>query len=144
FGGDSVMSQKAHTQNGTGAQGARTRVADGDGGQMGDQDTAEDDRAEAQQAEIEKQLSALRGESMTMERALRHVVTKITDEGLVIEIFDLDDAPLFDGASDRPRPVTRDLAALLAEVLAITTNGLAVNGHVRSFPITLIDNPAWA
>jgi chemotaxis protein MotB len=31
-----------------------------------------------------------------MERLLRHVVTKVTDEGLVIEIFDLPDAPLFD------------------------------------------------
>ncbi|MBL4917040.1 flagellar motor protein MotB [Szabonella alba] len=143
FGGDSVMSQKAHTQNGTGAQGVRTRVAEADGGRMNDQDTVEEDRLQAQLDAIERQLSALRGESMTMQRALRHVVTKVTDEGLVIEIFDLEDAPLFDGPTARPQPVTRDIAALLAEVLAITTNGLAVNGHVRTFPITLIDNPAW-
>jgi len=31
----------------------------------------------------------------------------------------------------------------LAEVLALATNDLAVNGHVKSYPITLIDNPVW-
>ena len=35
------------------------------------------------------------------------------------------------------------IAALLAEVLNLTTNEVAVNGHVRTYPITLIDNPVW-
>ena len=144
FGGESVMSQKVHSENGTGAQGVKTRIAEADGGQSGESDGAEDGRLQAQLSELEKALTARRGESMTMERALRHVVTKVTDEGLVIEIFDLEDAPLFEPSTARPMDVTRDLAAMLTEVLSITLNGLAVNGHVQSFPITLIDNPAWA
>ncbi|HEX9856933.1 MAG TPA: chemotaxis protein MotB, partial [Paracoccaceae bacterium] len=61
----------------------------------------------------------------------------------VIEIFDLADAPLFAGASADPQPIMQDIAAMLAEVLELATNELAVNGHVKSYPITLIDNPVW-
>jgi chemotaxis protein MotB len=144
FGGESVMSQKVHSENGTGAQGVKTNIAEADGGQRGDDTATEEARLRAELSEIEKALTARRGESMTMERALRHVVTKVTDEGLVIEIFDLEDAPLFEPSTARPEDVTRDIAAMLAEVLSITANGLAVNGHVRTFPITLVDNPVWA
>lgn len=92
---------------------------------------------------MDRALTALGGESMTMQQMLRHVVTKVTDEGLVIELFDLDDAPLFLGDTAQPRPVTEAIAGILAEVLAIATNPIAVNGHVRHYPITLINNPVW-
>jgi chemotaxis protein MotB len=35
------------------------------------------------------------------------------------------------------------VAGLLAEVLSLTTNEIAVNGHLRAYPVTLIDNPVW-
>ena len=88
-------------------------------------------------------MTAFGGESMTMERALRHVVTKVTDEGLVIEIFDLEDAPLFAEGTAEPAPIVTDIAHMLAEVLALAKNNIAVNGYVKSYPITLIDNPSW-
>ena len=80
---------------------------------------------------------------MTMEQALRHVVTKVTDEGLVIEIFDLEDAALFEPDSATPAPVLDEIADLVAEVLNLASNRVAVQGHVRSYPITLIRNPVW-
>ena len=80
---------------------------------------------------------------MTMERILRHVVTKVTDEGLVIEIFDLEETPLFASESAEPTAMTRDIAALLAEVLALSSNDIAVNGHVRAYPVTLRLDPSW-
>jgi chemotaxis protein MotB len=61
----------------------------------------------------------------------------------VIEIFDLPDAPLFDADTDQPTSVALALADLLAEVLNLTTNELAVSGHLRAHPVTLIDNPVW-
>ncbi|MDN5786487.1 flagellar motor protein MotB [Pseudorhodobacter sp.] len=144
FGGDSVFSEEARPSDGTGANSAQATAEQKNGGEGGVSAGMSQSEMRAQAAEIEKALTARSGESMTMERALRHVVTKVTDEGLVIEIFDLDDVPLFDGLTATPQPVMRDIAKLLAEVLSITTNKLAVNGHVRSFPITLINNPAWA
>lgn len=92
---------------------------------------------------MEKALLARGGESNTMEQLLRHVVTRVTDEGLVIEVFDLPDAPLFRDESAEPTEVIEAVAGLLAEVLGLTTNEIAVNGHLRAYPVTLIDNPVW-
>lgn len=140
FKGDSVFAEEELSQSGTGAAmpgltaSFDARVVDAG---------AEGERSAAALAEVEKALTAFRGESMTMERALRHVVTRVTDEGLVIEIFDLADAPLFAEGGADPQPITHDIAAMLAEVLELASNRLAVNGHVKSYPITLIDNPVW-
>jgi chemotaxis protein MotB len=78
-----------------------------------------------------------------MEHLLRHVVTRVTDEGLVIEIFDLDNTPLFTPETADPTAMTRDIAGLLAEVLGLAKNQVALNGYVRTYPVTLIDNPVW-
>ncbi len=78
-----------------------------------------------------------------MEQLLRHVVTRITDEGLVIELFDVDGAELFPADGTDPAPVTVALARLVADVLGMTTNEVAVNGHVRTYPVTLAASPVW-
>lgn len=36
-----------------------------------------------------------------------------------------------------------ELLILVGEVFTLTRNDVAVSGHVRSYPITLIDNPVW-
>ena len=144
FGGNSVFTENELPEDGIGAPTSQAVLQEARSSEAGDADGLSESQIKAQAVEIENALSARSGESMTMERALRHVVTKVTDEGLVIEIFDLENVPLFDGVTATPEPVTRDIASMLAEVLAITQNKLAVNGHVRSFPITLIENPAWA
>ncbi len=145
FGGDSVFSENVLAQNGTGASISRptgerqasgaNRIAEGErsGGEGAD---------EALQ-QMEKALLARGGESMTMERALRHVITRVTDEGLVIELFDLEDTALFKPDSAQPEPVLDEIAALLTEVLGLASNQIAVQGHVRAYPIMLIHNPTW-
>lgn len=138
FGGDSVFAEETMAHTGTGAMDRETSTAT---------DTGASGRgaggAEAELEDVEKALLARGGESNTMQQLLRHVVTRVTDEGLVIEIFDLPEAPLFEGESADPAPVTRSIAALLAEVLNLTTNEIAVSGHLRALPVTLIDNPVW-
>jgi chemotaxis protein MotB len=144
FGGDSVFSEETLAQNGTGATVPQPTEADRARGDTGT-DTAEPGGSAAAQelAEVEQALMARGGESMTMEQLLRHVVTRVTDEGLVIELFDLPDAPLFIGDTAQMTDDGMALVTMLAEVLAISTNDIAVNGYVRSHPITLIDNPVW-
>ncbi len=141
FSGDSIFAEDTLARNGTGGSVAHPSDAD----QAVGADAARDAAAQmaAQQQEVDRTLTALGGESMTMEQALRHVVTKVTDEGLVIELFDLDDVFLFEPDTDEPTQVLRDIGPVLAQVLGIATNALAVNGHVRSYPITLINNPVW-
>lgn len=142
LGGDSIFSEMTMAQNGTGATTRHSTEAAQARGTAG---SAEDSKTafEELSREIQRQLTARGGESMTMARLMRHVVTKVTDQGLVIEVFDLPYSPLFEGDSAAPTQTTRQIAAMLAEVLRLARNPIAVDGYVRSYPITLIDNPVW-
>jgi chemotaxis protein MotB len=144
FGGDSVFAEETMAHTGTGAMDRKTsaRAADAAGEDAG-KGGAGEGKAQSELEDVEKALMARGGESNTMERLLRHVVTKVTDEGLVIEIFDLPDAPLFDADTAKPSKVALALADVLAEVLSLTTNEIAVSGYLRAHPVTLIDNPVW-
>jgi chemotaxis protein MotB len=64
----------------------------------------------------------------------RHFLLHITPEGLVIEIIDADDRPLFASASARPAPVLELLADMLVPVLSETLNDIAVVGHTDAVP----------
>lgn len=109
-------------------------------GESGDPEAQED--AMALQA-VEQQLRALSGESMKLDRLMRHVATRLTDEGLVVELFDVGDSPLFEDDTASPNPTLLELLILVGEVFTLTRNEVAISGHVRSYPITLIDNPVW-
>jgi chemotaxis protein MotB len=78
-----------------------------------------------------------------MENLLEHIVTRITDEGLVIELFALDGKPLFFDGTDTPTPLMSDLISLVASVTASARNDIAIGGHVRAQPVVLVDNPVW-
>lgn len=65
----------------------------------------EDAEAQAELAsfqKIEDVLLGRGGESLVSDEAMRHVVTRLTDEGLVIDLFSLPDAP-----SSRRTPPSR-------------------------------------
>jgi chemotaxis protein MotB len=144
FGGNSVFSEETMAHTGTGAMDRKSATASADqAGEEAGKGAAGEGRAQSELEDVEKALLARGGESNTMEQLLRHVVTKVTDEGLVIEIFDLPGAPIFLEDTADPTPVTRALADLLSEVLNLTTNEIAVSGHLRAYPVTLIDSPIW-
>ena len=136
FGGDSVFLNDAMAQSGTG-------VANGDPNADTTVPAAAQALDERAFEQLSQNLTAKGGESMTMEHLMRHVVTRVTDEGLVIEIFDLPDAPLFLAETAEPIATTRQIMALLAEVLALATNRIAINSYVKTYPITLVTDPTW-
>lgn len=106
---------------------------------------ASDDRSEADSFEaIQERLEGLGAESAVMNEALRHVLTRVTDEGLVIELFDLPDAPLFVGETDEPHPVLAVLAGILSEVFRIAQNPLAIEGHTRTYTMVQMNDPRWS
>ena len=119
--GDSLQSADTLIQMGTG--GLAERQA-GDGAGIAEAADAQDLR------DLERTLLGLGGESFEMENALKHVLSRVTDEGLVIELFDRPEAALFVGDTAVPHPVTRDLGVLLARVLRLVDNQLAVRAHL--------------
>lgn len=139
FGGNSVFSEETMAHTGSGAMERKAATAGAAEGEA----SAGNGREQSNLEDVEKALLARGGESNTMEQLLRHVVSRVTDEGLVIEVFDLPEAPLFVGETSTPTPALRAITDLLAEVLNLTTNEIAVSGHLRSLPVTLIDNPVW-
>ncbi|MFM7336182.1 MAG: flagellar motor protein MotB [Tabrizicola sp.] len=144
FGGNSVFAEETMAYTGTGAMERKSAAASADqDGENAGRGAAGEGRAQSELEDIEKALLARGGESNTMEQLLRHVVTKVTDEGLVIELFDLPGAPLFTPETEKPTSVALALTDLLAEVLNLTANEIAVSGHLRAHPVTLIDNPVW-
>jgi len=104
---------------------------------------ADDAQRSAEQRLVEEQLFDRGGESRTMERLLRHVITRVTDEGLVIELFDHDGAALFQGETAEPAAATRALIPIIAEVIALTANRLAVGAHVRGQAVIVRSDLPW-
>ena len=78
-----------------------------------------------------------------MENELRHITTRITDEGLIIEIFALENRPLFDPVTNKPTALLDNLAQLISSAARAVTNSIAVEGHVPTQPIVLARNSTW-
>lgn len=146
FGGHNVLSEDLLTERGSmdGAERSEGREAGPDtlGGTSGAAPDAEPGAFDTLE-ELERRLRGRGGESMVAEQALRHVVTRITDEGLIVEVFDLPDQPLFVGDGAEPTPVLEAIAGLVTEVFGLVDNGVALEGHLRSLPVVLADSPVW-
>lgn len=136
FGGDSMVTEDTLSQNGD--EQSESVAALGDDGSA----TARAVEVAAL-LEVERTLLGLGGESLVQQEALRHVVTRVTDEGLIVEIYARDGAPLFVGETTEPAPVLKELTAMFARVFQIVTNPVAIEGHTRSRPVVVRDNRVW-
>jgi chemotaxis protein MotB len=144
FGGESIFSEMVLPKVGTGATALRATEDVKARGESGLSDDGKEDAAdEADFRTVEEALTGNSGESAVEPELLKHIVTRVTDEGLVIDISDLPGQPLFRDETDRPTALLEDLAAMLARVTRIVTNSMAVEGHVRARPVVLSDNPVW-
>jgi chemotaxis protein MotB len=110
-----------------------------DAGESGQEVVAEAESFE----EAETRLMGMGGESAILTEALRHVITRQTDQGLVIELFDLPDMALFIDDTDQPAPVLSILAPVLVQVLSNVTNTLSVEGHTRTYSMVQATDPRW-
>jgi chemotaxis protein MotB len=145
FGGDSVFSENALPQVGTGATSMRPTEQNQARGDMGTSDeTGESSTSQNEKFEsLEAALVGRGGESMVMENALENIVTRVTDEGLVIEVFATSDQPLFDQGTQNPTNLLKTMVFMIADIAKTVTNGIAVEGHVPAAPIVLADKRVW-
>jgi chemotaxis protein MotB len=122
FGGSSMFSQMTMAQDETGRRSEELLRTD----MAADSDESFWD--------IEAELLAGSGDAVEADPLLRHIRTRITDEGLIIEVFDIEGSPLFDGQSSQANPVLEQLLDMVGRVLARTTNPVAVTGHLGAAP----------
>ncbi|WP_299372100.1 flagellar motor protein MotB [uncultured Tateyamaria sp.] len=144
FGGDSVFSEVTLPQNGTGATSQRPTEGKQARGETGMTDTGDITAAQDEAFEsLEARLIGKGGESKVMENELEHINTRLTDEGLVIEVFALEDTPLFYDGTASPTPLLEDIARLIAESARTVENGIAIGGHVQAQPIVVAESSTW-
>lgn len=144
FGGDSIFSEETLPQNGLGATAEHATQKQEASGESGvTEDGGEQQAADEELRSLIEELLGRGGESTVMENALEHIITRITDEGVVIELFALNGAPLFLEGTDAPTPLMETLVSMVSEASKMVLNQLAVEGHVRAQPVVLKNNPAW-
>ncbi|MGB7241022.1 MAG: chemotaxis protein MotB, partial [Sulfitobacter sp.] len=142
FNGDSIFTEDVLPQSEQGATQKNPTEKDKARGDSGLQATGED-KAAQDFTELTAELMGRGGESTVMENVLRHIITRITDEGLVIELFALPGYPLFHDHVAEPTPLLRDLVDLVASTAQTVTNSVSVEAHVRANPIVRLENPVW-
>lgn len=141
FGGESAFADDTLAKNGVGATQHRATESNQARGESGTR--AEDAEMAELQRTIESALNGTNGESMISRELMRHIITRVTDEGLVVELFDLQRAVLFEGEDDQPTVLLTALADMIAELGGLVSNPVAVEGHIRAAPVIVKDNPVW-
>ena len=119
--GSTVMSQDTLAKNGSGQTGRKNETG------------------ERQVLDSQKKLERLQKD---LQRAIdegtgalaQHIETRVTAEGLVIELVDSDGAPLFASGSAEPSPVMLQLLDVVADVVGEVANKVAIVGHTDSTP----------
>jgi chemotaxis protein MotB len=142
FQGDSMFTEDIQPQSGTGATDINPMDAQKSQGETGvsdDEESAEDVTFRA----VEDSLKGRGGESMVSVEMSRHIITRVTDEGLIIELFETDGVALFSRRGAEPTPLFRDLVRMVARVSTSVTNNIAIGGHIQSHPVVLAQNPVW-
>ncbi|MEM9434383.1 MAG: flagellar motor protein MotB [Pseudomonadota bacterium] len=140
FGGDSLQSQSTLSQNGRGGflSLTQTRVET-----EGDTGPANQETADETLAKVQAGLTGKGGESLVAQMALDHIITRVTEEGVLIEIFDLEEDPLFLPETAEPTEIMIAISEMLSDTLSLTSNRISVAGHSRAYSQVRLDNPAW-
>ena len=144
FGGESIFTEMTLPKNGTGATSPEKPIDGEAQGNIGVGTSGPDKEGINELFKVvNAELMGRGGESMVMDNLKRHVTTRQTDEGMVIELYDVGDDILFEDGTDRATPLLKDLLEVIADATKIVVNRIAVSAHVRANPIVALENPVW-
>lgn len=121
--GSSIMSEETFAKMGTGASLHPSSAAF-----EGKKETDA-----AKESAISKELETLK-QSLTDQgsRLSEHMLIKMSPEGIVLEITDSEDAPLFPVGESVPSTLLRDMLELVADSFATFENNIKIVGHTDS------------
>lgn len=126
--GDSIFTQDTLIKTGTGAK------DDGDDAVNTEQSDAVDAEQKDQAGEkSQNQIKALNEALIAQnEGLLKHVSLKLSPEGLVIELIDSDDAPLFSIGDTTPSDLLKELLMVVTDSFSSVKNNIKIVGHTDS------------
>ena len=139
LGGSSIFSEEDMARNGTGATSLHPTEENKARGSVPSDGSGGEDALKA----AEEMLNNRFGESDVASGLRRHIVTRVTDEGLVIELFDLPGEPLFNADDARPTPLLEDIAGIITRVAGMISNDIAIEGHMAARPVVLNRSDIW-
>lgn len=143
FGGDSLFSEKDMSQSGRGGLVHQDPKAMLDSGAR-EEKAGQPDPDEDAMKKLQEGLVGKGGESLLKEMMFEHIVTRVTDEGLIVEIFELENRPLFERNMDEPTKLLKEIIEVVSETFGLVENQLEVGTHTHAFPEVLRRNPAWS
>lgn len=143
FVGDSVFTENTLTRQGIGASTVHPTESVGSRGATGldDQGSQEEEALNALR-DIQDALKARSGESAVSDDVLKHIVSEVTDEGLVVELFDRPNRPLFHD-DNRPTELLQQLSQIVVESSRLVTNPVAIHAHIAATPVVLAQPSHW-
>ncbi len=149
FGGDSVFTKENFASNGTGpvkeaqVQGERAGALNGNQG-VGVSDSSTDaPKGSSELPTIYNEIEIPDEISEFAEALAGQITLKRTDEGIVIEIFDVVDNYLFEQETSKPTKILIALTRDLSKVLEKVPNDLAISAHSRTLPLVRRDRDTW-
>ncbi|MBA3324537.1 MAG: OmpA family protein [Rhodobacteraceae bacterium] len=119
FAGSSMFTQDVLSQDETGREGDPAA-----------KDDADDRTADDTLWDIQSQLLGASGDAVEADPLLKHIRTRVTDEGLIIEVFDIEGSPLFATDAATANSILERLLAMIGRVLSRTENPVAITGHL--------------
>lgn len=143
LGGESVFAENTLPRMGTGSTSLHPKSAIVNTGSIDEGSSNEKDGTDESAFKVvEEALMGRGGESMVADDTLEHIVTRVTDEGLVVELFETTSARLFND-DNTPTALLHDLARVMVSASAVVTNPVAVEAHTSSYPLVLANDPSW-
>ncbi|OUD09751.1 chemotaxis protein MotB [Marivivens niveibacter] len=128
LGGEDVFSRNMQIQSGTGG------VGNSDGMPPNETDSL---------AEFAAMIAGQTGEALFAENELRHIVTSITDEGLVIDIFATPSEPIFVDRTAEPTPILLEILDSVGAAAQMVQNEISVHAHHATQPVVVRDHIVW-
>lgn len=127
FGGESVLANESLPHQGTGMTSFQTIKSLGIQGISGLQSGAQNSKAEQSRLQrVQDKFMGQTGESSIDDRILKHVIARITDVGLIIDIYDQANSALFDELK-LPTNTLKYLLDLFIEAAPLVTNDIAIS-----------------
>lgn len=131
--GDSIFSQDTLTRDGTGSEGEKTDARDNNKAYENDQAGQDDNEAYEQDqadAEMQEHVDVLNAALQANNSGLSdHLILKSSPDGLLIELVDQNNEPLFNIGSADPLPILKTLTHIIAQSFGDVSNDVKIVGH---------------